>query len=91
MAFYIGVALLVIVVAFLVVVLIRTIAFKPSEEGSETNKAPAIDQDKVVNNFVDMIRCKTVSDIDDELVGLEEFEKFRNLIIERFQIGRAHV
>ncbi len=84
MAFYIGVALLFVFVAFLVIVLIRTIVFKPSEEGSETNKAPAIDQDKVVNNFVDMIRCKTVSDIDDELVDLKEFEKFRNLIIERF-------
>ncbi|NLB79456.1 MAG: hypothetical protein GX796_11645, partial [Clostridiaceae bacterium] len=58
MAFYIGVALLFVFVAFLVIVLIKAIVFKPSEEGSETNKAPAIDQDKVVNNFVDMIRCK---------------------------------
>lgn len=84
MALYIGITILFIIIAFLVIVLIRTATFKPLEENTEKNEMPAIDKDKVVCDLTDMIRCKTVSDVNDELVDKSEFERFRNLLVERF-------
>ena len=84
MALYIGITILVVIIAFLAVIFIRAAVFKPLEESAEKNEVPAIDKDKIVGDLADMIRCKTVSDIDDELVDTNEFERCRNLIIERF-------
>ncbi|NLE24561.1 MAG: peptidase M20, partial [Clostridiaceae bacterium] len=84
MALYFGITILFVFIVFLAVVLIRAAAFKPLEEVSENTEIPEIDKEKVVGDFVDMIRCKTVSDINDEFVDESEFERFRNLLVERF-------
>lgn len=84
MALYIGITILFVFIVFLAVVLIRAVAFKPLEGVSGKKEIPEIDKDKVVGDLADMIRCKTVSDINDELVDINEFKKFRNLLTERF-------
>ena len=43
-----------------------------------------IDKDKAVRDLAIMVRCKTISDINDESVDINEFEKFRHLLVERF-------
>jgi len=84
MGLYVIIAMLIAVAAFLVVILIRAAVFKPLEENAEKSEIPEIDKDKVVGDLADMIRCRTVSDINDDLIDKEEFEKFRNLLVEKF-------
>ena len=84
MALYVGITILFAIIVFLAVIFIRAAVFKPIEESAEKNEMPAIDKDKVVRDLADMIHCKTISNIDDGLIDENEFERFRNLIIERF-------
>ena len=41
-------------------------------------------QQKIISDLCDMIKCRTVSNSDDNLVDWNEFEKFRTLLKERF-------
>ena len=73
-------ALLFVLIAFLAIILIRAAAFKPMKEINAKREMPDIDKDKAVRDLADMVRCKTISDINDESVDINEFEKFRNSI-----------
>ncbi|MCR4790465.1 MAG: hypothetical protein K5839_05245 [Treponemataceae bacterium] len=42
------------------------------------------DRKKIIDDMCEMIKCRTVSNIDDSLVDWDEFEKFRSLLKERF-------
>ena len=77
-------ALLFVLIAFLAIILIRAAAFKPMKEINAKREMPDIDKDKAVRDLADMVRCKTISDINDESVDINEFEKFRHLLVERF-------
>ncbi len=66
------------------VVLVRTLRFKPEgEPAPETAEIP-LDREKVVNDMIGMIRCRTVSYRDASMVEWVEFEKFQALLAERF-------
>ncbi len=73
-----------LLVLFPVIILVRTAIFRPKEmidiEGEEIH----LDKEKIVTDMVDMIRCKTVSNRDENLVDYREFVKFEELLIERF-------
>ena len=80
----VGYIILGIVVLFLAVILVRTLMFMPKKETKEIGEAVTLNEEKIVKDMVDMIRCKTVSNRDEGFVDWAEFEKFEALIKERF-------
>ena len=68
------------------IVFVRTLQFKPEKSDAVESEVIILNQDKIVTDMVDMIRCKTVSNRDDALVDWEEFVKFRELLKERFPL-----
>lgn len=79
-----GYILLGIVVLFLAIILLRTIKFTPKNEAKEIPDKISLNEEKIINDMVDMIRCKTVSNREESLVDRSEFIKFEKLIEERF-------
>ena len=77
------------ILALLLVILIRTLAFKPRENPVEPAVEIDLPREKIVQDMADMIRCKTVSSRESEQVDWAEFGKFRILLKERFPNIRA--
>ena len=77
-------ALLALVVIFLALIFIRALLFKPKPQDFVESPKYDLDNEKIVNDMVEMIKCKTVSNRDEEKVDRAEFEKFENLLKERF-------
>ena len=72
------------IVLFVAIILIRTFLFTPKKVTKEVGETVTLDEDKIVKDMVDMIRIKTVSNRDESLVDLAEYEKFEVLLKERF-------
>jgi carboxypeptidase PM20D1 len=66
------------------VILLRAALFRPTDVASETQQQYQLDCDKIIKNMSDMIRCKTISNRDESLVDRKEFDKFQQLLEERF-------
>ena len=66
------------------VVVIKTMKFVPPAELPAEEDRIDLNHDKIVQDMVDMIRCKTISDYDKSLMDFSEFEKFQELLKERF-------
>lgn len=78
------VVLIILLLLFVGVVLIRTLLFRPkTSDGVETENI-TYNEEKIVSDMVDMIRCRTVSNRDEALVDRTEFAKFETLLQERF-------
>ena len=77
---YFWLGLLALVVAFLAVVLIRALRFKPRATQAVAAEEAAVDRQKAIDDLAEMIRCKTVSYYDDEKIDKAEFKKFRALL-----------
>lgn len=73
-----------VLLAFILVLVIRACLFRPHPLPKERELPVEIPRDKVVQDMVDLIRCKTVSNRDEALVDRAEFEKLRSLLAERF-------
>ena len=58
--------------------------FTPKPVARVEAKSVDLDEDKIIADMVDMIRCKTVSNRDEAMVDYAEFEKFEQLLKERF-------
>lgn len=86
MGFYIGLFVLAAAVIYLAVILIRAALFRPQEIPSAGGMPVVVNEDKIVADMVDMIRCKTVSNRDEALVDRGEFMKFQELLTERFPL-----
>lgn len=69
---------------FVVVLLVRTAQFRPRPQEPVQPEPVTLNEEKIVADMADMIRCKTVSHRDSSLVDWEEFRKFRALLQERF-------
>ncbi len=80
------IALLLLIAAFVAVLLVRTLGFKPPVLDEVKETAVEVDEEKIIRDMVDMIRCKTVSNRDETLVDWAEFTKFQNLLQERFPL-----
>ena len=63
---------------FLCVIFLRTIRFRPKAETPVQTAPIPLNEEKIVRDMADMIRCKTVSYQDEDLVDPAEFEKFYN-------------
>lgn len=77
---YIFLGILALIVAFLAVIIVRTIRFVPEKVEREAPSAVGYDGEKAVSDLSEMIRCKTVSNIDSSLDDEAEFEKFKALL-----------
>lgn len=77
-------ALILGVLAILLILIIRAIRFKPDKEKEFNRFDIELDQDSIVNRFVQMIRCKTISYKDTSLEDAGEFHKFRQLLIDNY-------
>ncbi|SCY81743.1 M20 family peptidase [Alkaliphilus peptidifermentans] len=73
-------AILGVISVLVVVILVRTLLFKPTEENIVETEAVDLNIDKIVSNLSRMIQCKTISHNDREKMDLEEFKKFRELL-----------
>lgn len=82
----IGWLILCIILLFLAVILIRTAAFKPKDLPAVDIEEVPVNREKIVTDMVSMIQCKTVSNRNESLVDRKEFEKFQNLLKERFPL-----
>ncbi|MBQ8752818.1 MAG: M20/M25/M40 family metallo-hydrolase, partial [Clostridia bacterium] len=80
----IGGVLAALLVLFLAIILIRTVRFRPRPVSPVADSPVSLDRDKIVSDMADMIRCKTVSNRDESQVDWAEFEKFQQLLCDRF-------
>ena len=84
MGFLIAGVLFGVLAALLLILVIRACLFVPQKQQKVTAKPVTLNQDKIVTDMVDMIRCKTISDRDESKVDRQEFAKFEALLQERF-------
>ena len=70
--------------AFGSVLVARAIKFKPKESYVPSGTEIDLDEEKIVKDMQEMIRCKTVSYADVGMRDEAEFEKFRNLLPKLF-------
>ena len=71
----IGPIILGIVVVFLAVVLVRTLAFKPKAQPAISEEGVRFDKDGAVHALAELVKCKTISYYDHSLEDDAEFEK----------------
>ncbi len=69
---------------FLAVILIRAALFRPARQAEVTPGSVELNPEKIIADMADMVRCKTVSYRDHSLEDPAEFQKFRDLLAERF-------
>ena len=72
--------ILAVIVVFLAVLLIRAALFRPHEELRPSGEKVELDEEKIVKDMVEMIRCKTVSYNDESMIDKAEFKKFQDLL-----------
>ncbi len=101
MVIYLLKILILAILFILLILIIRAIRFKPAKEKEYNEFDVELDEDKIINNFVQMIRCRTVSYKDTSLEDVKEFEKFRRILADnypninskcqRYYVGRTGV
>ena len=72
--------ILAVIVVFLAILLIRAAMFTPHAELEPSGEKIDLDEEKIVNDLAEMIRCRTVSYNDEALIEKEEFCKFQELL-----------
>ena len=77
---YFWLALCALIVAFLAVIIIRALLFRPKAAAKITASEAVVDEQAAIDHLAQMIRCKTVSYYEDERIDKAEFIKFRALL-----------
>ncbi len=72
--------ILLIVVAFFAVLVIRAVMFQPRKELVPAGDEVKLNEEKIVRDMQELIRCKTVSYNDETLIDQAEFQRFRELL-----------
>lgn len=72
--------ILAVIVVFFAILLIRAAMFTPHAELEPSGEKIDLDEEKIVNDLAEMIRCRTVSYNDEALIEKEEFCKFQELL-----------
>lgn len=73
-------------VVFLAVILVRACLFTPKPEMTPDTTPISVNREKVTEDMVAMIRCKTVSYLEEELMDWAEFDKFEEVLREKFPL-----
>ncbi len=82
----IGWIILALVVAFLAVLVVRAVAFTPKESPLPQPLPIKTDKEAAIAHFQEMIRLKTVSNLDEDKMDEGEFEKFKALLPELYPL-----
>jgi len=69
-----------IVIAFIFILLTRTLAFKPHKNELREASRVSVDIGRVTHSLCEMIKCKTISYDDKSLEDEREFLKFKNIL-----------
>lgn len=77
---YLFLCIILIVALIILVITIRTIRFKPKSIIGVYSESFAIDTDKAAASLSEMIKCKTVSNVDKINEDSREFDRFRELL-----------
>ena len=72
--------MLCMVLIFLAVILIRAALFVPKKQWIPKGRPITLDEEKIAQDLQEMIRCKTISYADKNLIDDTEFEKFQQLL-----------
>ena len=70
-----GLVIIGIIAAFVAVILVRTLTFKPKAQPAISNEEVSFDKDGAVNALAELVKCKTISYYDHSLEDNGEFEK----------------
>ncbi len=81
---YVFLVLGILLLAFLAVLLIRAVCFRPIENVSADDSSVEFDREKIIKNLSTLIRFKTVSYRDSSLEDDEEFKKLINALPELY-------
>ena len=76
----IGWIILGIIVLFLAVIVIRALRFNPKPQPATSDEAVSFDTDAAVSALQQLVRCKTVSNVDHSLEDDAEFQKLIDLL-----------
>jgi carboxypeptidase PM20D1 len=77
---------LIVILFLLTVLIIRTIKFVPKKEKDVELKNHKLDDKKIIQDMVDMIRIKTISNREEGKTDWLEFKRFQDLLLERFPL-----
>jgi len=69
---------------FLIIITIRGILFRPTDKIVNEPEVITIQKNKIVEDFIAMIQCKTVSYRKDDLIAKDEFSRFQKELVDRF-------
>ena len=78
--------LLGILLVFIAIILTRAALYKPYDEPDMLVDEISVDREKIINNMVQMIRCRTVSYHNSEMTDWAEFERFQQLLKEKYPL-----
>ena len=76
--------LLATLLVFVAVILFRTLQFKPMPVAPANGENIQLNEEKIVADMQEMIRCKTISYNDESLIDRAEYAKFEALLKESF-------
>ncbi|MCI1722290.1 MAG: M20/M25/M40 family metallo-hydrolase [Lachnospiraceae bacterium] len=79
-------ALAAVLACFLAVILIRAALFVPEPVPAAAEEPVPVNEEKIIADMQDAIRCRTVSNRDESLVDRKEFARFEALLEERFPL-----
>ena len=83
---YVVFGLLAALLILIIILVINTLRFKPIEKEFEKVEIEKVDVDHLVESMQNLIRFKTISNIDDEKVDANEFEGFREYLRNRYPV-----
>ena len=86
MSLFIGCTIGLLVIVFLTVILIRACQFNPYKEEKTKPEEITLDRDKIIRDMQAMVRCKTVSYREEELVDWGEFAKFEQVLKDSYPL-----
>ena len=75
-----GIAFLVALVAFIAVIAVRTVNFKPKAQPALDEKKVQLDEKMCIKNLQELVKCKTISYNDHELEDDAEFQKLIGML-----------
>lgn len=81
-----GIIILAVFFVFAVVLCIRAALFVPGKTPEAAGKQIQMNRDKIVEDMAAMIRCRTISYREEELVERKEFLRFQELLVQRFPL-----
>ena len=78
--------ILLAILLFVLILVVRALRFKPKQIKREEAVKPNFDYEKYKNDMIDLIKCKTVSYIDESLQDFDEFYRLQDILKVKFPL-----